>query len=588
MSHTSFRKSSIRKNASRSGKSQISAEVLEARQLLTTTFFLDFGTGFGADGFQTTAAAFRDVHNGTQDTGSDLVGQVNDGFDSSETMVGTDAVVLTRLNYDFDGDGDAGDVADASKMRASVMSIVRRAFAPFDVDVRGAAAADLDDVNDILNQNESATDGNNDAYLFATMATTPRFTNAGGSVGINTRLFGLASTRDLFSVGRANLNDEATLTFTDNILGATNGVPGTADFNRNLAYRIAYTAVHEGLHTLDLSHTAGPGGEAPGAADETLDQRMLASGDAVRFASQTRETNNIITRFPLRHEHTATNLNNYNQLANDADIGLVDRNNNGIPDFAYVTGTGAHDRITLTEQADGSIRVRVQAYRNANMRGGDLITSRTYTIQPGVDTDGRIVIDASVNNDLVLVNSNVDLKVTIRGGDGNDRLYGGSGKDLIYGEAGHDSLFGNGGNDKLSGQAGNDVISGGAGNDWLMGHDGRDILIGGTGADRLYGGADDDILIGGSSKWANSHTGLSRIRDEWTSNAAWLTRAGHVSGQLDGGLNGGLEFTDDTVTHDDDDDYLSGGDGRDWYWKSGGDQLANWEPNEALNSLLEL
>lgn len=588
MARTSSRKQSVRKNAHRTRKSQISAEVLEARKLLTTTFFLDFGTGFGADGLQTTAAAFRDVHNGTQDTGSDLIGQVNDNFDSSETIIGTDALVLTRLNYDFDGDGDAGDVADASKLRASVMSIVRRAFAPFDVDVRTAAATDLDDVKDRLNQNEAATDGNNDAYLFATMATTPRFTNAGGSVGINTRLFGIAASRDLFSPGRANLNDEATLTFTDNILNATNGVPGTADFNRNLAYRIAYTAVHEGLHTLDLSHTAGPGGEAAGAADETPDQRMLASGDAVRFASQTRETNNIITRFSLRHEHSATNFNNYDQLANDADIGLVDRNNNGVPDFAYVTGTGAHDRIILTEQADGSIRVDVQAFRNANMAVGDLIASETYTIQPGVDTDGRIVIDASVNHDLVRVNSNVDLNVTMRGGDGNDRLHGGSGNDFIYGEDGHDSLFGNAGNDKLSGQAGNDVMSGGAGNDWLMGHDGRDILIGGTGADRLYGGDDDDILIGGSSKWGNSQTGLSRIRDEWTSNAAWLTRAGHVSGQLDGGLNGGFKVSDDSVTHDDDDDYLSGGEGQDWYWKSGGDQLADWEPNEGLNSLLEL
>ena len=441
-------------------------------------------------------------------------------------------------------------------------------------------------MNDLLNQNKAATDGNNDAYLCATTATSLRFTNAGGSVGMNTNLFGLASYLDLGSPGRANLNDEATLTFTDNIVGATNGVLGTPDFNLNLAHRIAYTAVHEGLHTLDLSHTAGPGGEPAGGADETADQRMLASGDVVRFASQTRETNNIITRFPLRNEHTATNLNNYNQLANDADIGLVDRNNNSVPDFSYVTGTGAHDRITLTEQADGSIRVTVQAYRNAKMAAGDLIASQTSTVQPGVDTDGRIVIDASVNHDLVRVNSNVDLSVKICGGDGNDRLHGGLGTDQLYGEAGDDSLFGNEGADKLSGQAGNDIISGGPGADWLWGNDGQDVLIGGSGADYLYGGADDDILIGGGSKWVSSHTAMSNIRNEWISNAGWLNRAQRINGQMDGGLNGPFELTEQTVRHDDDDDYLSGGSGRDWYWKSSGDELANWELNEGLNNLL--
>ncbi|MFP6762734.1 MAG: calcium-binding protein, partial [Planctomycetaceae bacterium] len=531
MSLTTFRKPSVRKTAVGS-TSGVSAEFLETRRLLTTTFFLDFGTGFGTDGLETTAAEFRKVHNGTKDSGTDLadsefpttnIRYEKDDSVPNQTITGCDKLVFSRLEYDFDGDGDSGDVDDARQLQNSVRSIVARALAPFDIDVVSASASSLKDVSDALERNEHARNGNNDAYMFATTVTTPRFTEDDGSVGINANLFGSAASLDLSSPGRANLNDEATLTFTDAILNSTNGVPGTADFNRNLAHRIAYTAVHEGLHTFDLDHTAGPGEELNGV-EETADQLMLASGDAVRFGSQTRETTNIITRFSLRHEHTATSLNNYAQLGNDADIGLVDRNSNGVPDFAYVTGTGAHDRITLTEQADGSIRVRVDAFRNARMSSGDRIDSQSYTIRPGVDTDGGIVIDASINNDLVLVNANVDVDLTIRGGDGNDRLYSGSGDDELRGEAGDDMLFGMSGDDKLSGQAGNDVLAGGAGNDWINGNDGRDILIGGVGSDHLDGGADDDILIGGSTKWDVSETGLNRIRNEWVRNSSLTAR----------------------------------------------------------------
>ncbi|MEO1995619.1 MAG: hypothetical protein ABGZ17_10130, partial [Planctomycetaceae bacterium] len=124
MSLTTSRRPSVRKTALGS-TSPISAEVLEARRLLTTTFFLDFGTGFGTDGLETTAAEFRDVHNGTEDSGTDLVDSQS-RLRSNETLAGTDELVLTRLDYDFDGDGDSGDVDDAQELQNSVRSIVAR------------------------------------------------------------------------------------------------------------------------------------------------------------------------------------------------------------------------------------------------------------------------------------------------------------------------------------------------------------------------------------------------------------------------------------------------------------------------------
>jgi len=587
MSLTTSRRPSVRKTALGS-TSPISAEVLEARRLLTTTFFLDFGTGFGTDGLETTAAEFRDVHNGTEDSGTDLVGSQS-RLRSNETLAGTDELVLTRLDYDFDGDGDSGDVDDAQELQNSVRSIVARALAPFDIDVVSASASSLKDVSDALDRNERARDGNNDAYQFVVTVTTDAFSRAGGSVGENLTLNGRAASLDIHSPGRANLNDEATLTFADFVLPRTNGVPGSADFNRDLAHRLAYVAVHEGLHTFGLAHTAATGEVPRGSnGEETADQRMLADADAIQAFISNAETTNIVTRFPLRLEELTTSSNNYDQLANDADIGLVDRNNNGVPDFAYVTGTGAHDRITLTEQADGSIRVRVDAFRNARMFSRDRIASQSYTIRPGVDTDGRIVIDASINNDLVLVNTNVDVDLTIRGGDGNDRLYSGSGNDELHGEAGDDMLFGMGGDDKLSGQAGNDVLAGGAGNDWINGNDGRDILIGGVGSDHLDGGADDDILIGGSTKWDVSETGLNRIRNEWVRNSSLTARVKHLTGQWSGGLNGRTYLNATTVTHDSDVDSLTGGGGQDWYWAAGRDRIEDFRLYEAFNEMLQV
>ena len=75
--------------------------------------------------------------------------------------------------------------------------------------------------------------------------------------------------------------------------------------------------------------------------------------------------------------------------------------------------------------------------------------------------------------------------LTLRGGNGNDRLMGQDGDDTLYGNSGADQLHGGNGNDELFGGAGNDQLFGGAGNDRLRGNDGNDTLVGGAGADRF-------------------------------------------------------------------------------------------------------
>ncbi len=71
-----------------------------------------------------------------------------------------------------------------------------------------------------------------------------------------------------------------------------------------------------------------------------------------------------------------------------------------------------------------------------------------------------------------------------------------AGDDTIRARAGNDDVFGNDGADRLFGQNGNDTLDGGADNDRLIGGSNDDVLIGGSGNDVLNGGLGNDILIG--------------------------------------------------------------------------------------------
>ena len=120
---------------------------------------------------------------------------------------------------------------------------------------------------------------------------------------------------------------------------------------------------------------------------------------------------------------------------------------------------------------------------------------------------GRVTINASDLDDVVVVNDAGAARYNIVGGTGQDDLTGGSGSDTIDGGADDDTIDGGGGNDSLKGGSGNaddtihggpgdDRLYGGAGDDALYGDAGDDKLLGGSGVDHLYGGADDDILDG--------------------------------------------------------------------------------------------
>src|SRR5262245_23189810 len=111
--------------------------------------------------------------------------------------------------------------------------------------------------------------------------------------------------------------------------------------------------------------------------------------------------------------------NNYDVLANDPDIGL----RAGSP--AYVTGTGAHDRITLTRLNATQVTVTVEAFADtahtmAITVPGTSTTTYTYTINTAHD----ILVEAGFGDDLIIVDATLtaNTNITVRGMAGNDHL----------------------------------------------------------------------------------------------------------------------------------------------------------------------
>ncbi len=94
----------------------------------------------------------------------------------------------------------------------------------------------------------------------------------------------------------------------------------------------------------------------------------------------------------------------------------------------------------------------------------------------------KIVFDAGIGNDTVLIAPEITKAVEGRGGEGDDNLVGGSGANQLWGDAG---------SDVLAGRAAADTLDGGDGDDFLYGYGGADSLTGGAGDDRLHG--EDDV-----------------------------------------------------------------------------------------------
>jgi Ca2+-binding RTX toxin-like protein len=254
-----------------------------------------------------------------------------------------------------------------------------------------------------------------------------------------------------------NANGQASFTFTNNTVGAVNGITGCIDADAN-------EACDDGEPSSDP------------AATKTWEGIIVTCGgfDVEKHPDQI-------------HRETHPEVDGEIIVGTEGGD-VID----GTDDGDVICGLGGNDTINGLGGAD----IIFGGPGDDIIRGGggdDVIRGNggDDTLMGGA---GHDILRGSAGNDILRGGSGRD---TVLGEGGRDVLGGGGGKDVLRGGGGNDRLFANAGNDTLLGGRGRDVLEGGRGRDTLRGGPGADILRGGGGNDRLFGDAGNDVLNGG-------------------------------------------------------------------------------------------
>ncbi|MFO1004231.1 MAG: M10 family metallopeptidase C-terminal domain-containing protein, partial [Planctomycetaceae bacterium] len=237
---------------------------------------------------------------------------------------------------------------------------------------------------------------------------------------------------------------------------------------------------------------------------------------------------------------------------NDILVGSVgnDQLLGGLGDDNYVFGVaGTSEADSVTEATNG---------------GTDTLTFSSLTTAVNLNLVSNLVQNVHINRTLKL-NSHSTFENAI----------GGSGDDI---------LLGNGLANTLVGNAGNDILAGSVGNDQLLGGAGRDILIGGSGLDLIDGGSGDDILIAGLMTNNASTTSLRILQDEWLRATPYEIRVSHLRSGVGSPLTS-LQARVNVFSDVHEVDLLTGGTGRDWYFKIIDDLITDIMSSEFVDVL---
>jgi hypothetical protein len=159
-----------------------------------------------------------------------------------------------------------------------------------------------------------------------------------------------------------------------------------------------------------------------------------------------------------------------------------------------LTGTAGDDNITVSEHTS-SLDL---GFVSVDYVDGVTVTDGTGASHDYVGADAdHLTIRGGDGNDRITVDPTIANGLRLEGGDGDDRIRGGAGSDQIYGGAGRDYLEGGMGNDTMDAGRGNDILYGGQGNDVMEGGKGDDYVEGGKGNDTMWGGQGNDVVSGG-------------------------------------------------------------------------------------------
>ncbi len=404
--------SSSRKRGGDSRRRRLAVERLEDRTMMTTTVFLDFGEGFNRN-MLSTVVRLRDELFGPDAAFTVFADEQPLEFVSLRSQVASQQL-------DFDKVGGKGNDADYIALRNSIVSLVKRQFEPFDIKVEIAGARQPQDILNTMGRNAGDASGQFDAYV---MVAGIFDAVTGVATGIQSGYLGIASALDLIT-NQANVTDETVIL--DGLFILQDAAQGGYGVDTSFATIIS----HEAGHSLGLRHT-NAGSNLVGQG--SIDQEMLTFSDIIgegggQFAPRL-GTIPFFTRFDLlQGDGVGTNfgggpdLNSYNFLVNDADIGP----NPNFPE--YITGTGAFDRINIARLDNTTARVTVEAHRNATF--SSLIDTYAYDIEYAKG----ILIDSGRETDRIIIDAAINVPVRVRGGQGVDeiQIMGAVGSDASY------------------------------------------------------------------------------------------------------------------------------------------------------------
>ncbi|HET6574233.1 MAG TPA: hypothetical protein VFG68_11555, partial [Fimbriiglobus sp.] len=396
----------------------LSMELLEDR-IVPSYLFVDFGDRFPGSTLTTTQGAFRDV-------ATDPVG--------ANRILGT-TVLDAANNFTAGTTLDIHAQAFTATERDQMMDVVRRAYRPMDVtivdltstaqptaDGRSVrAAANLNDVITTLRGGDAAS---RDAYVFVGKfivdpGGASQLIYDGVAIGGNSPSSPvLGETSDL--VAASNVHDDVAAVF-------------SSGFSNNTLNNIS----HEAGHLFGLQHSIT---NATGVAATDL----FHQAEIMSYENTNVTTSSIaFTRYPMiRGDGNSPGgaVLNYNDLAaRNGQVTLYDQlrldaNVGPNPNYSFVSGTGAHDIITITRNGPNA-DVTVQAFGDAAYTApitvpGEADTTYSYSI-PLTKT---ILVFAGGSDDRIVIEGDLGVDVEIDGMLGTDTLVvdGKGAADAVY------------------------------------------------------------------------------------------------------------------------------------------------------------
>ncbi|MCA9118853.1 MAG: hypothetical protein KDB11_01650, partial [Planctomycetales bacterium] len=396
-------------------------EALELRLLLTANLFIDYGDNFPGGILSTTQGAFRDIANTSGGDNPILGVELGDttGFNAG---VGLNIVAQSYTATD----------------RAEALAIVQRAYAGLDINVieltnvdqttpDGRTVQGAANMNDVINTLRGGNASWKDAYIFVgTFIADPGGSNqktyGGTGGGLSPSTNGFGETADLFSA--SNLHDDVGVVYDTG-----------SNFSTNTINNIA----HEAGHDFGLQHgitnaitTNNDNSVTPGAVN------LLHEADIMSYRNTNNTTSSVaFTRYPVirgdgnspgsgvlgSYDDLSARMGyntNHDQLANDANVGAK-------PNVTFVSGTGAHDRITLTRNG-ANVDVTIEAFEESALTtsievpgAGGVLNGASYNYSFPVSSD-TILIQSGGSNDDIIINGDLGMDVLIDGMLGTDDL----------------------------------------------------------------------------------------------------------------------------------------------------------------------